>query len=434
MNRLFHHHPLLIGLVGCSALTWSLPLSAATFTWNKNLTPGDTAIYDMWDDTNWTIVGTPTGSLQSSNGGGTVSGGPRTGDSIVVPDGVIARMNDNTGTGNAPDRFFAGITVGSALPGESQIEFHNSYTGKNVTFFVTGDVTGDSTNTGKSFVRLSGRQAALKTQGSSNVTITDFNTDMPQSEFTAPTTLVGNNDMGTTQVRTDEDIRVSGSLPDRFEFRQTSSASQVFADGPLDYGLVRYRDNAGTQYDLGNFDHIIGDIDLSGGGFGTGSALTMTGGSITMDDWSRNQFEDNEVFELSQTEIRMFGGSDDTDIVLAIHGRDDGASLAGYDDNFALGSLIVGDDAGDVITLFDDGAYATGSESSLTALYVGTLDLSSDASLIVGQDMRLYYQTLVGDLDNVTGAGNVIAIPEPGTVALVGLGLALVLHRRRNTA
>jgi hypothetical protein len=135
MNRLFHHHPLLIGLVGCSALTWSLPLSAATFTWNKNLTPGDTAIYDMWNDANWVIVGTPMGDLQilNSDPDGKVDGGPRTGDSIVVPDGFIARMGDYTGAGNAPSRFLAGITVGSALPGESQIEYHNNYTGKNAT-------------------------------------------------------------------------------------------------------------------------------------------------------------------------------------------------------------------------------------------------------------------------------------------------------------
>ena len=395
-------------------------IDAATYTWNRNLTPGDTATYDMWDDANWSIVGVSSGDLQAAPGGGTVAGGPRTGDSIVVPDGVIARMNDAGSTGMGLRRDFAGLTIGSNDTGISQLIYSNSFTSFNVEWRVRGNITGDPTNMGtNSWVFGGGRNSNIQTRQptpTAPVVVTNFRSDFFAIEMFTNTILMGSNDFGSGQVRTTQDIHLSGFFEGRMEFRGVGVASQVIADASIDVGSFRYRDGAGTQVLLGNFDHQIGNIDTSGAGFAAGSALIATGGSITMETWDRNQFEDNVAFDLSQTTINMFGNGEDTAINLAIHGRDDGAVLTGYDNNFALGTLVIGDEAGDIVTLLDDGAYTIGSESALTALYVETLDLSSGAGLVVDSSMRLYYTNLIGDLSNVTGAAFVIAIPEPGSL------------------
>ncbi|OPZ31318.1 MAG: hypothetical protein BWZ02_00278 [Lentisphaerae bacterium ADurb.BinA184] len=408
-------------LAGLAGLLAGLPSArAATYTWNRNLTGGDTAWYDMDDDGNWAISGTPTGS------------GPGSTDDVVVPNGITARW-EALGTGSAPTRSFRALSIGSAAPGNTQVLLRNSYTGGTWGLRFYGDVVGDPDNgTTRHLDLQSGRGYSLYF-GTGSTGIQDTVAD--SSFWTIQTTfdMSGyNSSGGNIQVSSANPVTASGTIATGLlQFR--GSTGTFTATGPLNIAAtVQWRDSSGKHLVLNNYDHVIYDIGEYGTGFTALSAITATGGSITMRDWSVHKFQDPVAFDLDGTTVRMYGNGTDASIVLSVRGRDDGRDPlgSGLVDNFALGTLVIGDEPGDVVTLRTDGAYMAGSLSSDAALYVGTLDLTSGAGLVIPEGTRLYYVTLLGDTANVTGIERLSrAVPEPASLALFAV-VGTVLWRR----
>ncbi len=143
----------------------------------------------------------------------------------------------------------------------------------------------------------------------------------------------------------------------------------------------------------------------------------MAGGSITMKTWAQNAFTGPESFKLDTTTINLFGKANDTGIKMAARGSDNGPYA--FENNFALGTLVVGDEVGDVVTMVSpSGPYTEGSVSTDAALYVGTLDLASGAGFVIPEGIKVYTKKVVGSRENVTGVERLIIQPT-GTFLMV---------------
>ncbi|NQU44254.1 hypothetical protein HQ520_13270, partial [bacterium] len=130
-----------------------------------------------------------------------------------------------------------------------------------------------------------------------------------------------------------------------------------------------------------------------------GSYLRCNGlTTLTMIQWSQQDYKDPINFDLDDVSVILTGENDgpSTGIVLAVRGRDDGNAPSGWANNFALGTLVIGDEPGDVVTLLSGHAYNDPVGDDRAALYVSTLDMSSGASLQIPSDISLYYKTLIG--------------------------------------
>ncbi len=408
---------------------------AATYQWNKNLTSGDTTSYNLLDPTNWLIDGIP----------GTAGGNPPgSSDDVVVPNGITARWTD---PGTTPQWSFKSLAIGSGAAGATQVLLSTNYSSSNTSVSIAGNATGDPDNNAstRAFDRISGPRSFNWTiNGPANVS--NFNTSEliitnPPAGGLVTFSGVTNKVQfeGAIGVRT---VELSGTVLGRFDLRARSNTvthtMTLDLVGPTNINELWFSRRADPNdsaqiVKLNSFDHMIGDI--SGAYFSTGSYITAdAGGSVTLTDWSKHEFKNNTDFDLSQITVNMFGATDDTGIVLSVRGRDDGSNAAatGLVDNFALGTLVVGDDAADVVTLRTDGAYTIGSFSSDAALYVNVLDLTSGASLVIPEGIKLYYMNLLGDTSNVDGIERLgsSAIPEPVSGILLGLGAVALLNRR----
>ena len=116
-------------------------------------------------------------------------------------------------------------------------------------------------------------------------------------------------------------------------------------------------------------------------------------------------------------------------------GEDMGAVMAGLNENFALAGLVLksGDssDNGAEIKLVDE--FDNGNRSSPEAVYVKDLVLEA-GTILHTNGINLYY--LNGTIDpnatiDTSGGGGIYQIPEPATLALLGIGGCLVLLRRK---
>ena len=99
-----------------------------------------------------------------------------------------------------------------------------------------------------------------------------------------------------------------------------------------------------------------------------------------------------------------------------------GAIMSGFDENFALAELILGDSDIGQIQLVDWRDNMAGIE----ALYVKDFELGSGSYLDLN-GLNLYYQTftdLGGTID--LNGGAMTQVPEPATLLLLGLGAAML--------
>lgn len=291
----------------------------------------------------------------------------------------------------------------------------NNYTSGSLELRFNSGMTGDPDNdlsAGEWHLKGDGRRSLI-VKGTQNYSFLNSIGCASYFEFYG-TNLVGICGSGSTS-----QIRTSGTptiyAPDAWlgvlqfrDFKGTFTATNSFVSGGLDW-----RDKTTCRVILSPDDHVIDSFSFSGFGGSATAGIQMAGGSITMKTWKDNQFTGPANFKLDAATVNMFGGANDTKILMAARGRDDGPVGAGFNDNFAIGTLVVGDDAGDVVTMQSpSGPYAEGSESADAALYVGTLDLSSGAGLVIPEGIKIYARTVSGSRDNVTGAERLAVIPS----------------------
>jgi hypothetical protein len=401
---------LIPAVVLCGALQVA---TAAKLTWNRNLTGDDTAYYSIFDDANWIVEGDHEGTAPSGYTEGIYSL-----DDVVVPNGITALWEDPA-TGSGKIRTGKTLAVGTSEPGITRVFVKNNYTSGGLTLHFDYGMTGDPDNNlgaGEWHVKGAGTRALI-VKGTKIYSFLHRFGCGDYFEFYG-TNLVGIcGSGGTSQIRTggSPDIIAPeiwyGKLQFR-DFKGTFTATNTFVTG----GLI-WRDKTSCRVILSSDNHIIDTFSYNNFRGSTTAGIEMTGGSITMRSWPSNEFTDPASFKMDTATVNLFGSTNDAGIAMAARGRDDG--LHGFIANFALGTLVVGDDAGDVVTMQSpSGPYAEGSESTDAALYVDTLDLSSGARLVIPAGIKVYAKALVGSRSNVIGSERLI-VPPQGTLFLI---------------
>ena len=152
-----------------------------------------------------------------------------------------------------------------------------------------------------------------------------------------------------------------------------------------------------------------------------GSTIQMTGASL--DNCNANPLM---LLGLSNLGFIFDGGTVGGLSTFEVAGKDIGAEMSGFEENFAFDALILGGiDVGQV-QLVD----WRDNMPSAEALYVKSLKLGSGSYLDLN-GLNLYYL----EFENLGGTvalsgGELILVPEPATLLLLGLG-AVVLRRKR---
>lgn len=99
--------------------------------------------------------------------------------------------------------------------------------------------------------------------------------------------------------------------------------------------------------------------------------------------------------------------------------RDLGASLAGFADNFALGTVILGASNPGGIRLMD--SVDNGNRNGPEAVYLHDLTIGPGSTLDL-QGLHLYYDGTIRNFGSIYG-GTPIFVPEPNALLLLGAGL-----------
>jgi len=210
-----------------------------------------------------------------------------------------------------------------------------------------------------------------------------------------------------------------------------ASSLAVAAKGTLNVG------SAGGVYVKGPFS-VSGKLNLSNRSlvdidgltsFNEGSMLTAEPGAtahlagLQIASRSATHFADLENL------TAVFDAGNSITSVVEVAGEDLGPIMAGFENNFALGTMQVGgEDVGHVflVDAFDNQPYWQGTE----ALYVKNL-IVGPGSVLDLSGLNLYYLNATIDPDAIIVGGTPIQVPEPATVALLALSGLVLLKRRK---
>jgi len=162
-----------------------------------------------------------------------------------------------------------------------------------------------------------------------------------------------------------------------------------------------------------------------------GSSLTGVAGSQVHIISQNNPY----FYIYSQDEAALAGLADLTVVfdgdttgwigALEVAGADRGPTLAGFEDNFALGGLVLGYGNPARVALLD--RVDNGNRSSAEALYVHNLTIGAGSRLDLG-GLNLYYDGTLLNQGTIIG-GSPQFVPEPATVGILVAGLAGLLIR-----
>jgi len=155
-----------------------------------------------------------------------------------------------------------------------------------------------------------------------------------------------------------------------------------------------------------------------------GATIRMTGAKF------ENECTDaGGLSGLANLTLVFEGGQDHID-PCEVAGEDMGAIMAGFENNFALGTLRIGGAGGiGQIQLFDAFDNRPGWDGA-EALYVENLFVGPGSHLDLN-GLNLYYLNGTIDPGAVLLGGTPILIPAPGSLELLGVGVLTLFRRRR---
>ncbi len=187
------------------------------------------------------------------------------------------------------------------------------------------------------------------------------------------------------------------------------------------------KEGAGTFAIENQSANIVVSDKLRFGPQGVFSAVAGVEIHMTGSDFENESTDPANLAGLENLTLIFEGGSGDIDL-FEVAGRDLGAVVEGWDNNFALGTLILGGaDIGmlQLVDSFDNQPTWEGSE----ALYVNNLNIGPGSYLDLN-GLNLYYMSGWVDPSATIVNGSLIAVPEPTGMVLLLVGFLFASRRR----
>jgi hypothetical protein len=205
-----------------------------------------------------------------------------------------------------------------------------------------------------------------------------------------------------------------------------SNGTYAISGGSLNAQEIQVGYWGAGRFDIENSAASIMTSELL---FGADSTFTAVVDSTihmrgSLDNWNTDE---TDLSEMNNLGLVFEGGVSAGVGTFEVAGKDIGAVMSGFNENFSLDELILGDTDIGQIQLVDWRDNTTGTE----ALYVKDVVLDSGSYLDLN-GINLYYQTftdLGGTID--LNGGELIAVPEPTTVLLLISG-SLLLKKKRS--